>query len=135
MTPFGFVAQIYHLHPDVIKNEKLAVQRIVLVLYNTIPFKIAQLGMIQAYSLQVLSYASRFRAATTTITGWRNNVDRLNQVRNDYAPFGWLAGKVHSNPWWDTLPAADYINDAFHAFCGKFGDIHAQMCGASPRVK
>jgi hypothetical protein len=127
VTPFGYVAQIYPLSHDAIKNEKSAVQRIFHVLNNTYPFEMyfrfKEIGMPQTSSLKVLSYAARYRAAVRTITVWQENLVRLNQARSENAPCGWFAGNAHSNSWWDTPPAVDYTNEASKAFNNKFGDL------------
>ena len=86
-------------------------------------FRLKEIGMPQTSSLKVLSYAARYQAAVRTITVWQENLVRLNQARNENAPCGWLAGDVHSNSWWDTPPAVDYINEASKAFDNKFGDL------------
>ena len=106
------------------------IQHVFHVLNNTFPkgmcFKFAEIGIPQPHSLHVFSCASRFRAAVKTITGWRENLHRLNAARTNDASGNWFTGRAHSNPWWDTPPAVDYINEAFNSSNCNFGNLHKQ---------
>ena len=123
----SYVAQISPLDASIIKTEKSVIQNVFHVLNNTFPmsliFRMKAISGPQPMSLQVLSYAARYRAAVTTLTTWRENLDKLNKCRYEDAPMGWLAGTVHSTPWWGTPPIVDYVAEAATGFKGKFNLI------------
>ena len=94
VTTLGYVAQIYPPLATTLKAERSAVQRIYHFLNYTLPanlyYRLTTVGAPQPDSIQALSYATRFRAATKTITVWQQRKRELDAVRDDHAPVGWL---------------------------------------------
>ena len=131
VTTLGYVAQIYPLLATTLKAKRSAVQRIYHFLNYTLPanlyYRLNTVGAPQPASIQALSYATRLRADTKTITVWQQRKRELDAVRDDHAPVGWLHQRaIRSNPWWDTWPAVDLIAEAVNGFDGRFGNISAQ---------
>ena len=95
VTTLGYVAQLHPLPASTIKNDKSAAQRISHVLNNTFPvalyFQMEDISAPQPTSLQALSYAARYRAATTTLTTWQQKLVKLNKCRSELGPLDWLA--------------------------------------------
>ena len=84
-------------------------------------------GATQPKFMRVLSYASRCQAKTRTITVWQRRKAELDQVRSDHGAFGWQAKNAHSNPWWDTPPAVDFIAEAAGGFESRFGKLEQNI--------
>ena len=131
VTTFGYVAQIYPPTSSAITAERSMVQRIFHLLNHTFPgemfFRLGDAGAPQPTSLRVLSYASRFQAATRTITVWRRDKTELDKLRWDHGPCAWLARAVRSNPWWDTPPAVDLDGEAAGEFDSRFGKLEQKI--------
>jgi hypothetical protein len=125
------VAQIYPPTSAAFKAERSMVQRIFHLLNYTFPgemfFRLGGVGAPNPYSLRVLSYASRFRAAKRTISVWQECKANLDKARDEFGPCAWFAKSAHSNPWWDTPPAADLIAEAAAGFDGKFGKLERKV--------
>jgi len=139
VTTMGYVAQLHPLPASSTKSEKSVVQRIFHVMNNTFPvplyFRMKDIRAPQPTSLQALSYATRYRTATKTITTWQQNFVQLNKCRSDFAPLDWLAGRAHSPPWWDTPPIIDLVADAANGFNNKFGPLSKdvnKLCECRP---
>ena len=76
------------------------VQRIFHLLNYTSPdeafFQLDEVGASQPRSIRVLSCASRYRAATKTITAWVACKNKLGTL-NEHAPGAWLAAKMRTH--------------------------------------
>ena len=81
----------------------------------------------QPVSLQVLSRATRLRAAVKALTTWQDNLRDLNKCRSEHAPLQWFVGRAHSDPWWDTPPIVDLVSQALNNFGGKFGRLKCDV--------
>jgi len=144
VTTMGYVAQLHPLPASTVKHEKSTAQRIFHVLNNTFPvplyFRMKDISGPQPASLQALSYATRYRAATKTLTTWQQNLDMLIKFRSEFGPLDWLAGRAHSPPWWDSPPIVDLVADAANGFNNKFGSLAKDVkklceCSSSERVE
>ena len=74
-------------------------------------------------SLQVLSYSSRFRAATETMSGLEDNKSKLEQAESEHGNLALAAGQAHSLPWWDRPPMVNRALEAKQGFGGVVGGI------------
>ena len=109
----------------------MASQRIFHFMHHAIPqslfCQLKEIGAPQPHSRNVLSHAARYRTAASTATAWHAATARLDLARNDHAPLGWLAGRAHSNPWWDMPRIVDLMDDAFRGFLGRFGNLPEEV--------
>jgi len=90
-------------------------------------FRNKNVGLPQPVSIQVLSYAARYRTATDTCKVWVSQKQLLDETRDQHGPIGWLSRSCHSVSGWQLPPAVDLIADAAAEFQRKHGTFREEV--------
>ena len=138
----GYVAQLCPLPKQVLVKERRLHHKLFHFVAQGFPphlvVNLKRVGFPAPISVDAVARAAAFRAANKTSTTWRAAKASLDETRVSNPllcsiPGGEGAERRAVNPWWDTNPIVDFLEQAAQAFPLNFGATSAlEVCFASP---
>jgi len=133
LTTMGYIAQLAPPDKRALRIEKSLVQKVYHVANHTFPkaflFRGRSVHLPQFGSLQAMSYAARFRAATSTIprADYERNLTNFNEARGQFGSLAVVFGLKHRMQHWDSDPMILAMRTAEQGFSDSFPGLLEQV--------